>query len=123
MLVGESIRASHETGHTRTCSGQLKVILKGLSQLSIGKVSGDALERMTLGVNVAEKELRSLSELLVLVEHQPQATLKLSTEDHRSVWLTLVPGKPRIVASIQATDNDLLLTTINIMEACCGHDG
>jgi len=48
MLVGESIRASHETGQTRTCSAQLKVILKGLSQLSIGKVNGDVLERMTL---------------------------------------------------------------------------
>ena len=72
---------------------------------------------------MAERELRSLSELLVMIEHQAQATLKLSTEDHRSVWLTLVPGKPRSIASIQATDNDLLLTTINIMEACCGNDG
>lgn len=123
MLVSEPIRASHEAGHTRTCSGQLRAILLGLSQWCIGKVNGDALERMTLGVDAEEWELRSHSELLAMIEHQPQATLKLSTVDYRSVWLTLVPGKPRIVASIQATDNDLLLTTLNIMEACCGHDG
>ena len=123
MLLVDSIRASHESGHSRTGSGQLKSILKGLSQWCIGNVNGDALERMTLGMDAEEWELRSLSELLVMIERLSQATLKLSTEDHRSVWLTLVPGKPRIVASIQATDNDLLFTTINIMEACCGHDG
>lgn len=123
MLVSEPIRASHEAGQTRTSSSQLIAILKGLSQWCIGKVNGDALERVTLGMDVEEWELRSLSELLAMIEHQSQATLKLSTEDHRSVWLTLVPGKPRIVDSIQATDNDLVLTTINIMEACCGNDG
>lgn len=123
MLLSEPIRASHEVGHSLTCSGQLRAILKGLSQRCIGKVNGDSLGRINLGVDIEEWELRSLSELLAMIEHQPQATLKLSTKDGRSVWLTLVPGKPRIVDSIQATDNDLLLTTINIMEACCGHDG
>jgi hypothetical protein len=121
MLASEPSQASLEK--RLSSSDQVRAILCGLSRERIGSVKGDALERVSLGVNETEWEPLSLSELLDAIDRQPQATLKLTTVNHRSAWLTLVPGRSHVVAAIQATDNDLLLTTLSIVETCSGHDG